>query len=256
MKKIILIFLLLVPYIIIANDNLPKQNANNSRKWAKYDAGEVNFRDRSPESDGSKIYKSLIPDPDKYITEAAKKVLSTLYFSPKDSIPAVKTINYVLRDYDGVSGKSGAPPAVKIEYSTRWIERAFNGKDTTKFHNETLGVLYHELTHAYQLEPQGIGSYGTNKTFWAFIEGMADAVRYVNGGFTLDDKPKGGNYMSGYRTTGFFLAWIAETKDKDFLKKFNLSTLEVIPWSFDGAIKHVLGNKYSVDSLWEEYSTI
>lgn len=38
-------------------------------------------------------------------------------------------------------------------------------------------VLLHELTHAYQLEPQGIGSYGTNRVFWAFIEGMADAVR-------------------------------------------------------------------------------
>lgn len=42
---------------------------------------------------------------------------------------------------------------------------------------ETRGVLLHELTHAYQLEPQGIGSYGTNRVFWAFIEGMADAVR-------------------------------------------------------------------------------
>ena len=48
---------------------------------------------------------------------------------------------------------------------------------------ETRGVLLHELTHAYQLEPQGIGSYGTNRVFWAFIEGMADAVRVANGGF-------------------------------------------------------------------------
>jgi len=29
--------------------------------------------------------------------------------------------------------------------------------------------------------------------------------------------------------------------------------LEVIPWSFDGAIKHVLGQEYSIDELWEEY---
>lgn len=43
---------------------------------------------------------------------------------------------------------------------------------------ETQGVLLHELTHAYQLEPQGIGSYGTNKVFWAFIEGMAVPVHY------------------------------------------------------------------------------
>ena len=30
-------------------------------------------------------------------------------------------------------------------------------------------------------------------------------------------------------------------------------TLEVIPWSFDGAIKHVLGDEYNIDELWHEY---
>ena len=38
-----------------------------------------------------------------------------------------------------------------------------------------------------------------------------------------------------------------------FLRKFNRSTLEVIPWSFDGAIKHILGTEYSIDELWHEY---
>ena len=118
---------------------------------------------------------------------------------------------------------------------------------------ETRGVLYHELTHGFQLEPQGIGSYGTNKTFWAMIEGVKDAVRYLNGGFTLEDRPKGGHYMDGYRTTGFFLAWLTQTKNPDFLRKFNRSTLEVIPWSFDGGVKYALGNDYDIDSLWKEY---
>lgn len=61
--------------------------------------------------------------------------------------------------------------------------------------------------------------------------------------------------MSGYRTTGFFLYWIAQNKDKDFLRKFNRSTLEVIPWSFDAAFKHIFGKdkKYQIDALWKEY---
>jgi hypothetical protein len=29
--------------------------------------------------------------------------------------------------------------------------------------------------------------------------------------------------------------------------------LHVVPWSFNGAIKHVLGEKYDIDELWEEY---
>lgn len=98
---------------------------------------------------------------------------------------------------------------ISIFYSTRHIAKAFENKDTANVDFETRGVLLHELTHAYQLEPQGIGSYGTNKVFWAFIEGMADAVRIANGGFHGEnDRPKGGNYMDGYRCAGYFFVWL------------------------------------------------
>ena len=45
--------------------------------------------------------------------------------------------------------------------------------------------------------------------------------------------------MDGYRTAGYFFVWLRDNKDPEFLRKFNRSTLEVIPWSFDGAIKHI-----------------
>ncbi len=228
-------------------------NRKELAKWNDYNVGTVVFKNASPDTKGAKIYNAIIPEPEKYIADQARRVLNTLYFSPEDSIPGIKQLNYTIREYDGVSAKGGQPPVVGIEYSTKWIERSFAHGDTTKLHFETKGVLFHELTHAYQLEPQGIGNYGNNRTFWAFIEGMADAVRYVNGGFTLDDRPKGGFYTDGYRTTGFFLAWLAKTKDPDFLRKFNRSTLEVIPWSFEGAIKHVFGPSYDVFELWKEY---
>ena len=37
----------------------------------------------------------------------------------------------------------------------------------------------YELTHVYQQEPQGIGSYGTNREFRAFIEGMATSMQVI-----------------------------------------------------------------------------
>lgn len=111
--------------------------------------------------------------------------------------------------------------------------------------------MLHELTHAYQLEPQGIGDYSNNKVFWAYVEGEADAVRVANGYFTAQDRPKGGSSMDGYRR--FFLVWLRDHYDRRFLKKFNRSTLEVIPWSFDGAIKLVLGKQYSIKELWHQY---
>jgi len=222
-------------------------------KWDKYNVGTVFFEDKAPQTLGSDIYHRIITDPESYIKEQAKVVLSTLYYSPEDSIVPVSKIHYTLEDIDGVSAKGGSNGEIDIFYSTRHIESSFANNDTTKLFFETRGVLLHELTHAYQLEPQGIGTYGSNRVFWAFIEGMADAVRVANDGFGPDGRPKGGNYMDGYRTTGYFLVWLRDNKDKDFLRKFNKSALEIVPWSFDEAIKHVLGEKYNIDDLWHEY---
>ncbi len=221
--------------------------------WEAYNVGKIIFEDKAPESNGSKIYHQIIADPDLYIQVQARTVLSTLYFSADDSIPPVDEIHYTLENIDGISAKGGGNGNITIFYSTRHIEKSFARNDTAKVLFETRGVLLHELTHAYQLEPQGIGTYGTNRVFWAFIEGMADAVRVANGGFGQGDRPKGGNYMDGYRTAGYFFVWLRDHKDPDFLKKFNRSTLKVVPWSFDGAIKYVLGEQYNIDDLWREY---
>ena len=222
--------------------------------WKDYFVGNILFEDKAPESEGSRIYHSIIADPKAYITEQAHVVLNTLYFSPEDSIVPVNNLHYTLEDSEGISAKGGGNGEIGIFYSTRHVAKSFAGNDTAKVDFETRGVLLHELTHAYQLEPQGIGNYGNSKVFWAFIEGMADAVRVANGGFHGEaDRPKGGNYMDGYRRAGYFFVWLRDNKDPDFLRKFNRSTLEVVPWSFDGAIKHVLGKEYNIDDLWKEY---
>ena len=229
------------------------QTAAKPTDWNDYNVGPILFEDKAPESAGSDIYHRIIPDAESYIKEQARTVLATLYASPEDSIAPVHNIHYTLEDIDGISAKGGSNGDVTIFYSTRHIEKSFAEADTAKLFFETRGVLLHELTHAYQLEPQGIGSYGTNRVVWAFIEGMADAVRVANGGFGPDGRPKGGNYMDGYRKAGYFFVWLRDNKDPEFLRKFNRSTLEVVPWSFDGAIKHVLGEKYNIDDLWHEY---
>lgn len=231
-----------------------KRAARALAAWDDYFVGNIIFEDQAPESEGSRIYHSLIPNPQAYISEQARTVLNTLYFSPKDSVVPVNNLYYTLKDSKGISAKSGGDGEISIYYSTRHIAKSFEGNDTAKVDFETRGVLLHELTHAYQLAPQGIGTYGTNKVYWAFIEGMADAVRVANGGFHGEaDRPKGGNYMDGYRRAGYFFVWLRDTKDPDFLRKFNLSTLEIVPWSFDGAIKHILGSEHSIDALWREY---
>lgn len=85
--------------------------------------------------------------------------------------------------------------------------------------------MLHELTHAFQLEPQGIGPYGgPNKAVWELIEGMADAVLVSAGGFPGEqDRPKGGSYHDGYRYIGYFFDWVRRNKDKNFIRKMNKS---------------------------------
>ena len=229
------------------------QTAPKNTDWLGYNVGNIIFEDQAKETEGSKIYANIIKDPEAYISEQARDVLATLYYSPADSIPPVDNIYYTLEDVDGISAKGGEGRDAYVFYSTRHIEQSYAGQNTEKVLFETRGVLLHELTHVYQLSPQGIGNYDDDRVVWCFIEGMADAVRVANGGFLPEDRPKGGNYMDGYRTTGFFLAWLKDNKDPDFLRKFNASTLAVIPWSFNGAIKHVLGEEADIDELWYEY---
>lgn len=229
-----------------------KVEANNL--WESYFIGNILFEDKAPQSKGSRIYHSVIPDAEAYIIQQARAVLNTLYYSPEDSIVPVYNLYYTLEDVDNISDKSGEEGEIFIFYSTRHIEEAFTNNDTAKVYFETRGVLLHGLTHAYQLEPQGIGSYKTNEVYRVFIEGMADAVRVANNGFYGEaDRPKGGNYMDSFRYTGYFFVWLRDNKDPDFLRKLNRSTLEVVPWAFDSAIKHILGEQYSIDDLWNEY---
>ena len=224
------------------------------QKWKDYNVGTIHFEDKAVGTEGSRIYNSIIPNPKEYIAAQARKVLNTLYFSPEDSIVPCNNLYYTLEDIQGISAKGGGDGEITIFYSSRHVEKSFVNNDTAKVHFETRGVLYHELTHAFQLEPQGVGTYGTNKLFWAFVEGMADAVRVANGGFNNEtDRPKGGNFDDGYRTTGYFLVWVRDHKDPDFLRKFNRTALEVIPWSFEGAFKKIFGEDCNVADVWKEY---
>lgn len=213
------------------------------------------FKDRAPKSRGSAIYHALIPDPDPYIRSVAREVMRCLYFSPEDSIPMLRRLTYELRDADGISWKDGGDGDVKIVYTTGHIQRSFAKNDTARVFFETRGVLLHELTHAFQLEPQGIGPYGgPNNAVWEMIEGTADAVRVACGGFHGEqDRPKGGSYHDGYRHVGYFFNWVRENRDPDFIRKMNRSCLEVVPWSWDGAVAYALGPGHTIDALWQEY---
>ncbi|MBQ6433445.1 MAG: GH92 family glycosyl hydrolase [Bacteroidaceae bacterium] len=233
--------------------SMPLSQLPSRSLWDRH-LGQIIFVNEAPASSGSTIYHALIPDPDAYIRRVANEVLQTLYFSPADSIPQLHRLRYILKDDPGISAKGGGNGFVEIFYSTRHVEKSFANNDTARVDFETRGVLLHELTHAFQLEPQGIGSYGTNPVFWQIIEGTADAVRVACGGFHDEtDRPRGGSYTNGYRHVGYFFDWLRRNKDKDFIRKINRSCIEVVPWSWDKAMSYALGRPCTADELWHEY---
>lgn len=225
---------------------------NPVENWKHFVYPQVVFSDADDTSRGSACYRQLVQLPEEYVKYHTQKVAEILYFKDSDPMPEVRRIDYSLKNFKGVSYKGGEPPVVHIVYSTQHIEKSA-GESLYKLDYETRGVLYHELTHAYQHEPKNIGSYGTNKTFWACIEGIADAVRTEAGLFDIKTLRKpGGNWMDGYKTTGFFIQWL-KTKDPDAIRKFHQSVRDLDIWSFDGAIKYVFGEQQSIEGMWQEY---
>lgn len=226
-------------------------------EWDNFPIPTVNFKDINSETQGSLYYNTLVQKPAEYIAYHAKIVAQQLYFSADDlkATTNLNTINYNLKDYDGVSGKSGSPPIINIDYSTRHVESSY-ATSLYALDHETRGVLYHELTHGYQsCDLKGIPGYSHGNLAWAAIEGLADAVR-INLGYTsMHKRIVGGGYMDGYNTTGFFIQWLT-TKDADAIRNFNASFKELSKWSFDGAMQYIFNSTTTtVNDLWSEYQT-
>jgi hypothetical protein len=225
---------------------------NVLQEWDRFNFPDVKFEVLDPQTKGAGLYEQLVQNPDDYIRHHALKVAQILFHSDKDTMNRVEQISYQIKDYEGISAKSGQPPVISIVYSTKHIEHSAL-ESMYKLDYETRGVLFHELVHAYQFEPKGIGTYSTNKEFWACIEGLADAVRTEAGFFDVEDsRHPGGHWLDGYRTTGFFLQWLT-TKDPDAIRKFHLTVRDLPIWSFDGAMKQVFGPDSGIDTLWSEY---
>lgn len=224
----------------------------NTPEWRGFRFPEVQFTNKAAGTEGWRIYDSIIPAPVPFIQQHALWVARTLYWSASDPIPDVRKITYDFEDKEGISAKGGQPPVINIFYSSRWVEfsRRRDGEHGVLY--ETRGVLYHELTHAYQSSPKGCGDYRQGTEYWIFIEGMADAVRFHNGFFPVSDRKPGGSWRDGYRKTGYFLQWLT-SKDPDFLRKFNKTGFDLEVWSFDRAMQSIFGPRVTTDALWGEY---
>ncbi len=221
--------------------------------WDRLVYPEIIFTDEAPNTTGSRVFRDVIPNPEQTMREMILEIVKELHFNVDDNVRAFTRFTLTLRDYDGVAFKTGSNGVVNIVVSTRHLENVYrnNGQDAQSIKAEILGILSHEGTHGYQYEPRNAGDYRQGTEFFGFIEGVADGVRIVVGRHKTRSPRLGGNWTDGYTTTGFFIFWMIQEKDSNFLRKFQNTARVDRFWSWDGATRSILGE--GVQSLWNQY---
>ncbi|MCZ4694717.1 PKD domain-containing protein [Ancylomarina euxinus] len=221
--------------------------------WEDFQFPNIHFTNKTIDENGS-LYASLIPNEQDFIKKVCLQVCVEL-FKSSEEVNSITDITYTIEDSQTLSAKGGTPPHINISFSSSYLMQKKNeGLSDEDLIKEIEGVLVHEITHGYQYEPKGAGGYEQGTDFFGFIEGIADYVRYVEGFTSTSRRQSGGNWNDGYNTSAFFIDWL-HSKDIDFAYKFNQSVNFVTPWSWDTAIKRVLGNEASVSALWDEYQS-
>ncbi len=233
------------------------KNEGKNGDFGDFSYPTLQFQNNAMGTSGGMAIDRLVPDPETFLRDHVLDVARTLYFKADDqNLPTVNSITVI------VDPSFTAHPAQKEDldnnsYIIRLNPGHFEGAALATDQKKMLeleGVMNHELTHIYQAQPRGAGAYDGSSPYWAFIEGTADAVRPLLGPYA-DGAPAmpGGTWMSGYRTTGWFLVWLTDTKDADFMRKFNRTAVQLNPWSWDSAMENIFGEGVTTQELWDEY---
>ncbi|MBG6133586.1 PKD repeat protein [Aquimarina sp. EL_43] len=215
----------------------------------------VEFRDFDGSTVGSQVFNQVIPNAENYMKQRCLDVAKILYRNSADA-PKFRLLKFNLKNEDFVAHKFGDGDQMTIEVSTQHLAKIYrdSGNNSQVIKDEIDGILFHEVTHGYNYSPSTGGTYDGSSPFWAYTEGIADGVR-IYAGFHQTRTPDVNNsrkWLGGYTTTGFFLQYVTQKYDKNFIYKFNKAAKDLgNSWSFDNAFKDILGK--GVETVWDEY---
>ncbi|PKV52392.1 PKD repeat protein [Aquimarina sp. MAR_2010_214] len=215
----------------------------------------VKFTDFDGQTEGSRVFKQVIPNAESYMKQRCLDVAKILYRNSTDA-PKFRLLNFNLKNEDFVAHKFGDGDQMTIEVSTQHLANVYrqSGNNSQALKDEIDGILFHEVTHGYNYSPSTGGTYDGSSPFWAYTEGIADGVR-IYAGFHQIKTPNvidSRKWLGGYTITGFFLHYVTLKYDKNFIYKFNKAAKDLgNSWSFDNAFKDILGK--GVETVWNEY---
>ncbi|MFG6449691.1 basic secretory protein-like protein [Roseateles sp. BYS180W] len=229
--------------------SLAQSPAATPAAWAAVSTPEVVYKnDGSP---GAELFKQLVPDAQAYILAIGSQVVQTLYRHPSE-VPAFGRMELRIERWQdepkGIAWKAGSPAeGIVVNVNAFYLERyAAKGGNVAQ---EVRGILFHEMTHAYQ-HYEGMAG--------AALEGVADWVRFKAGYQPESLRKPGGHWTDGYKTTSFFFAWLETHRGHaDFAPCFNATAKpsgarQVSPWSWEAAVAACTGGA-ALGTLWQDY---
>ncbi|WP_064968143.1 basic secretory protein-like protein [Tenacibaculum ovolyticum] len=243
-------------------NNINRESQTINCEWGSdFLTPTVDFKNLDSSSLGARIFSQEIPNPVSYMQRRCLEVAQILYRKSSEA-PKFRKLTFELRakNSNGESfvaykwGNDGVD--IGIAVSTEHLAKIYrdSGNNAQVIKDEIDGILYHEVTHGYNNSPSGAGSYDGQSEFWAYTEGIADAVR-IHAGYHQTRNPdiSGRKWLGGYTTTGFFFHYVSQKNDKNFVYKLNKSAKTINPWSFDKAFVSITGK--SVQTVWNEYAS-
>ncbi|WP_082422570.1 basic secretory protein-like protein [Aquimarina longa] len=258
-NKVLLYISMMISIVLAFNVNAqsPPQNSNNlACEWGNsFLTPTVKFTDFDGSTIGSRIFNQVIPNAESYMKQRCLDVAKILYRNSANS-PKFRLLNFNLKNENFVAHKFGEGDQMTIEVSTQHLAKIYrdSGNNSQVIKDEIDGILFHEVTHGYNYSPTTGGTYDGSSPFWAYTEGIADGVR-IYSGFHQTKTPdvnSSSKWLGGYTTTGFFLQYVTQKYDKNFIYKFNKAAKDLgKSWSFDNAFKNILGK--GVATVWNEY---
>ncbi|AXQ99912.1 basic secretory protein-like protein [Pseudoalteromonas piscicida] len=183
---------------------------------------------------------------DNKVIEQISYNVARLLYKDMRKAPKLPTLHIVFEDLKGVAYKEGDFNGATIHISANYMENFSKSHSETESVDELIGILYHEIAHAYQLDDHNYKEIGP------IIEGIADVVR-LKAGYIPDDTQKpGGNYKDGYKNTAFFIDWLSKQSNRDLLQEINaqLDPHDDIKWDWQ-YFEQSAGVK--LDTAWQHY---
>ena len=225
---------------LATNEQLKPILFNGDIQWQQFKLPVVTLSNTSKEQ--FKSWDSLSPE---LIQQISYNVARLLYKNANFA-PNLPSLAISLEDMDGVAYKEGGFNGAKIHISAQYLKKYLSEHGAAQAHDELLGLLYHEIAHAYQFDDNNYKNIGP------LIEGIADVVRIKAGYVDMQKRKTGGQFDDGYKTTAFFIHWLEQQSNPELLIKLNgaLNPNDDTTWQWQDL---TLQLNLSVEKSWQAY---